>query len=155
MRRIRVATFFAVALALASTAVAEKAPMTPEELLETSTHVVTGTVNAVYERTEIDGDWKYRHRVAEIKVAKCEKGDDIKADGLVYVRYWTRGWVGQGQMPPSTAGHRPSPDAGDQVRVYVAKNAYDGFTRDNNDGGFNVIGRDGFEIIKAADEAGK
>ena len=38
---------------------------------------------------------------------------------------------------------RRIPKEGDRVRVYLARNAYDGFG-DNGDGGFNVIGANGF-----------
>jgi hypothetical protein len=31
--------------------------------------------------------------------------------------------------------------------VYLARNAYDGYTFDNKDGGFNVIGANGFETL--------
>ena len=127
---------------------AEKVPMSPDELRKTATHIVTGQVVAVYERTETAGDWKYTKYVAEVRVGTCEKGDGIKKDDLVYVRYWHRSWIGQGQVPPSTAGHRGLPAAGATMRVYLARNAYDGFTRDNHDGGFNVIGADGFEAMK-------
>jgi len=34
------------------------------------------------------------------------------------------------------------------VLIYLAKNAYDGFTRDNHDGGFNVIGANGFCAVE-------
>ncbi|MBX7106019.1 MAG: hypothetical protein K1X57_18195 [Gemmataceae bacterium] len=127
---------------------AEKVPMSPEELRKTATHVVTGQVVAVYERTESVGDWKYTKYVAEVRVDTCEKGDGIKKDDLVYARYWRRAWIGQGEVPPSTAGHRGLPTAGATIRVYLARNAYDGFTRDNHDGGFNVIGANGFEAMK-------
>jgi hypothetical protein len=119
---------------------AEKAPMSREELRKTATHLVTGQVAAVYERTEAAGDWKYTRYVAEVRVGECEKGDGIKKDDLVYVRYYKRAWVGKGRMPPSSAGHSGTPSEGEFVRVYLARNAYDGFTSDNNDGGFNVIG---------------
>ena len=99
------------------------------------------------------GDWKYTRFVAEIRVDECEKGDGVKKGELVYVRYYRRAWVGAGEQPPSSSGHTGLPAAGDAVRVYLARNAYDGFTPDNTDGGFNVIGGNGFE--KLAPAAGK
>ena len=138
------------ALALAGSAWAEKAPLSPEELRKTATHVVVGQVTAVYTRTETSGDWKYTRYVAEVRVAETEKGDGLNKGDLVYARYWHRQWVGAGKQPPSTAGHWPVPAAGATVRVYLARNAYDGFTFDNTDGGFNVIGGNGFEPLKPA-----
>jgi hypothetical protein len=132
---------------------AEKVDMGPEDLRRTATHVVVGKVAAVYERQESSGDWKYTHYVAEVRVLKVEKGADLKKGGLVYARYWRRSWQGSGRQPPSTAGHRGLPAAGDTVRVYLARNAYDGFTFDNKDGGFNVIGANGFEAVKTGQPA--
>jgi len=139
-----------VVLAVVATARAEKAPLSPEDLLKTATHVVVGQVTAIYTRTETAGDWQYTHYVAEVRVAEAEKGDGLKKGDLVYARYWHRGWVGKTKQPPSTSGHTGTPGKGDTVRVYMAKNAYDGFTEANHDGGFNVIGGNGFETMKPA-----
>ena len=142
--------FSVIASALLVTAVrAEKPQMSPEELRETATDVVTGKVMAIYARAETSGDWKYTKYVAEIRVDGCEKGDGARQGNLVYARYWTRGWIGKGEVPPSTAGHRDLPRDGEVLRVYMARNAYDGFGSDNKDGGFNVIGANGFEKLKA------
>jgi hypothetical protein len=126
---------------------AEKVDMSPEELRKTATHVVTGQVTAVYARTATEGDWKYTRYVAEVRVGECEKGGGIKKGDLVYARYWRRAWIGKGRVPPSTSGHRGLPRHGESLRVYLARNAYDGFG-DNKDGGFNVIGANGFEKLK-------
>lgn len=128
---------------------AEKVPMSPEELRKTATHIVTGQVVGVYERTETSGDWKYTKYVAEVRVGECEKGDGLSKGDPVYIRYWTRSWIGKGQIPPSTVGHRDLPGDGNLIRVYLSRNAYDGFG-DNKDGGFNVIGANGFEKLKSA-----
>ncbi|HKB05713.1 MAG TPA: hypothetical protein VKD90_26070 [Gemmataceae bacterium] len=137
------------ALVLAGTAHAEKVPLSPEELRKTATHVVVGQVAAVYARTETAGDWKYTHYVAEVRVAETEKGDGLKKGDLVYARYWQRQWVGRDKQPPSTIGHRGLPSNGETIRIYLARNAYDGFGN-TNDGGFNVIGANGFEPHKPA-----
>ena len=142
----------AVVVALVAPVRAEKVPLSPEELLKTATHVVTGKVAAVYSRTATEGDWKYTRYVAEVRVGECAKGDGVKKGELVYARYWQRTWVGSGQMPPNTIGHRGLPAADDTVRVYLARNAYDGFTTENKDGGFNVIGANGFEAVKPASD---
>jgi len=129
-------------------AVAEKVDLSPEQLRKTATHVVVGEVLAVYERTDQDGSWKRTRHVAEVRVSDCEKGEGLKSGDLVYVRYWRRAWQGPGAPPPSTNGHRGLPAEGERVRVYLARNAYDGFGEDNQDGGFNVIGANGFEKLK-------
>jgi len=135
---------------LAGLAHAEKSPLSPDELRETATHVITGRVAAVFERTEVAGDWKYIRFVAEVRVDGCEKGDGIHKGELLYVRYYSRAWVGAGEQPPSSPGHTGLPSAGNAVRLYLARNAYDGFTSDNTDGGFNVIGGNGFEKLTRA-----
>jgi hypothetical protein len=136
--------------ALACDLRAEKVDMTPEELQRTATHVVVGKVLAVYERPESAGNWRYTRYVAEVRVEKAEKGDGLKPGELVYARYWRKAWAGPGQPPPDTAGHRGLPAVGDTTRIYLARNAYDGFTFENKDGGFNVIGANGFEALTPA-----
>jgi len=149
MSRWLVIAPFVIFLATALPLRAEKVPLSPEELRSTATHVVVGKVTAVYARTETSGDWKYTHYVAEVQIAETEKGEGLKKGDLVYARYWQRQWVSKAEQPPSTIGHRGLPGQGQMIRVYLAKNAYDGFGN-TNDGGFNVIGANGFEEVKAA-----
>jgi hypothetical protein len=111
------------ATALAAPVRAEKVDMSPEQLRETATHVITGLVNAIYARDDTLGDWKYTWYVAEIRVAECEKGDGIKRDDLVYARYWQRVWIGKGEVPPSTANHRGLPSTDEFHRIYLARNS--------------------------------
>ena len=76
-----------------------------------------------------------------------EKGEGLATGGLVYARYWTRRFAGR-MPPPSTNGHRGIPEEGNRMRIYLARNAYDGFG-ETKDGGFNVIGANGFEKLPA------
>jgi len=134
--------------AIVSIAKAEKIDLSPAQLLKTATHVIDGQVLAVYERTETHGDWRYTKCLAEVRVDTCDKGEGLKKGDLIYVRYWQREWIGKGDVPPSTIGHRGLPKDHETMRIYLARNAYDGFSNDNNDGGFNVIGANGFEKLK-------
>lgn len=127
-------------------AAAERANLSADALREASTHAVLGKVGAIYSRKSTEANWHYTRFVAEVQVHEVEKGDGVAANDLVYVRYWTRTWAGAGAMPPSASGHRGLPQEGDVVRIYLARNAYDGFSKDNNDGGFNVFGANGFEV---------
>jgi hypothetical protein len=149
MRITIVVITLAVAAVLAGIALGEKVDMSPKALRDTATHVVTGEVVAVYSRVETAGEWRYTRYVAEVKVATVEKGEGIAKGSLAYVRYWTRAWVGRRPMPPSTTGHRGLPEAGEKHRIYLARNAYDGFAsaEENSDGGLNVIGANGFEKL--------
>ncbi|MHC5019445.1 MAG: hypothetical protein ACYTGX_04925 [Planctomycetota bacterium] len=136
---------------------AEKVDMTPAQLKKAATHVVTGKVTAIYKRTERKGKWDYSRFCAEVQIAGIEKGDGLSKETPVYVRYWTRAYNGWGSAPPSTNGHRGLPTEGQTLRIYLARNAYDGFDvkKDNSDGGFNVIGANGFEKLPAKAAAKK
>ncbi len=136
--------FVVVSSCVISVARAEKVDLSPQELREMATHVVTGHVNMIFQQTLALDDWQYTLYVAELRIAECTKGDGLAAGNLMYARYWQQQWIGNGDAPPSTSGHRGLPDEGDFVRVYLSRNAYDGFG-DNSDGGFNVIGANGFE----------
>jgi hypothetical protein len=133
----------------AGAALAEKPLSSADDLRGMATDVIVGQVAAVYERVESDANWKSTSYVAEIRVQKCEKGDVLRKGDLAYVRYWRRSWIGKGNPPPGTSGHIGLPSTKDTVRVYLARNAYDGFTNENHDGGFNVIGVNGFEKVEA------
>src|SRR5262245_7101326 len=149
MPRWLLITSLAIVLATALPIRAEKVPLSPEELRKTATHVVVGQVTAVYTRPETSGNYRYTHFIAEVRVTETEKGDGLKKGEPVYVRYWQRQWIGRDKQPPDTIGHRGLPNQGETIRVYMARNAYDGFGN-TNDGGFNVIGANGFEPVKAA-----
>jgi hypothetical protein len=128
---------------------AEKAGYTPDQLREVATHVVVGKVVAIYERTKIDKERETTNYVAEIQISKCEKGDELEPGDLVYARYWHSKWLPDATPVPGTSGHAGLPAEGETLRVYLAQNAYDGFNKGNDDGGFNVIGTNGFERLKA------
>jgi hypothetical protein len=149
MRRFaRVLTIALVwGMGLAAAARAEKVDMTPEEMQKTATHIVVGKATQIFARTEKAGNYEYTRYVAEVRIDKLEKGDGFKAGDLMYVRYWHKRWLGPGDPPPDTSGHRGEPAPGDTMRFYTSKNAYDGFgtTKDN---GYNVLGANGFEKVK-------
>ena len=125
----------------------ESVPLTPGQLGTTSTHVIRGKVTAVDERTESTGDWKDTKDVAEVRVEDCEKGDGVEKGDLADARDWQKEWVGKGQAPPSASRHEGLPSDGETLRVYMARDATDGFG-ENKDGGFSVIGPNGFEKLK-------
>ena len=129
-----------------SLALAEKRPYSKKELEETATHIVVGKVQAIYSRTEREGNYEYVRKVAEVKIDKVEKGKI--SEGLVYVRYWSREWKGLGLPPPGGQSYEPQPKKGQPCRFYLAKNAYDGWSKDENqDGGYNVVYVNGVEPI--------
>lgn len=135
----------AVLLVCQTNAQAEKAPLSKRELEETATHIVVGRVQAIYSRSEQRGNYEYTHRIAEVKVDDTEKGE--AAGKLIHVRYLSIRWKGAGLMPPGPSGHFPRPQVGEKFRIYLARDAYDGFSKNNDDGGFNVIYGNGFEPL--------
>ncbi len=125
---------------------AEKVNMRPAELRKTATHVIVGEVAQIYERMEASEEWNTTYYLAEVRIKNVEKGEGIKADELVYVRYWHRERAPNRPIRPSTNGHRGLPAKGETLRIYLARNAYHGFGM-TNDGGFDVIGANGFEKL--------
>jgi hypothetical protein len=125
---------------------AEIVPKTPEQMAKMATHIVQGKVRGIYTSTGKAGNYAQTYYVAELGIDQVEKGEGLKAGGLVYVRYWTQYWAGPGSPPPGTNGHRGLPKVGDAVRVYLVNKGYDG-GGDVKDGGFNVVFADGFEAL--------
>jgi hypothetical protein len=145
---MRTMAVLALAACMVASAHAEKVDTPPAALRKEATHVIVGTVKAIYSRTTEDGNWRTTRYVAEVQVGDVEKGEGVSEGGLLYVRYWqVAKWLGKGAMPPGAGGHRGLPTEGQTLRIYLARNAYDGFTKENDDGGFNVLGANGFEAI--------
>ncbi len=137
----------AVLLLLACPAPAEKAPYSTEQLESTATHIVVGKVQAIYTRTEREGNYEYVRKVAEVKIDKLEKGKG--PSGVIYVRYFDRHWKGKGLVPPGGGSHWPQPKKGGIYRFYLARNAYDGWsTEGTKDGGYNVVYVNGVQSVE-------
>ena len=142
-----------MAFGSSSTTFAEKPLMSPAQLRSAATHVVRGTVTTVSSRTVRNGSFSVTQFVAEVRVLAVEKGEGVAIETPLYARYWTQTWLGPGPMPSGTNGHTGLPTEGQTLRIYLARNAYDGFGDDNKDGGFNVIGTNGFEALRAEEVA--
>ena len=131
---------------------AAKAPSSKEHLEKIATHVVVGKVLTIYSYKEREGipvvsGYEYDRKVAEVKIDKVEKGK--MSESLVYVRYWSREWKGLGLPPPGGQSYEPQPKKGQTCRFYLVKNAYDGWSKDENqDGGYNVVYVNGIQPIK-------
>jgi hypothetical protein len=147
MKTTRLAVSIGIFVLIACGVYAEKIDWPPARLRDTATHVIVGTVATIYASRATDKEWDTTSYLAEVRIETVEKGEGIKAGDLVYVRYWHRSWVAGKIPPPATNGHRGLPKPGESLRIYLARNAYDGFGA-TNDGGFNVIGANGFEKLK-------
>ena len=145
-------TFASFQLFFVSLSQAAKAPSSKQQLETIATHVVVGKVQALYSLKEREGaplvsGYEYDHKVAEVKVEKVEKGKI--SESLVYVRYWSRKWKGIGLPPPGGQSYENQPKKDQTCRFYLAKNSYDGFSKDENqDGGYNVVYVNGVQPIK-------
>ena len=134
-----------------SSASGAKAPSSKEQLEKIATHVVVGKVRAIYSYKEREGipvlsGYEYDRKVAAVKIEKIEKGKI--AESLVYVRYWSRNWKGLGLPPPGGQSYENQPKKGGTCRFYLAKNAYDGWSKGSQDGGYNVVYVNGIQPIK-------
>jgi len=128
-----------------------KAPSSKQQLETIATHIVVGKVQAVYSYKEQEGiplvsGYEYDHKVAEVKIEKVEKGKI--SESLVYVRYWSRKWIGLGFPPPGGQSYENQPKKGQAYRFYLAKNSFDGWKDGNKDGGFNVVYVNGIQPIE-------
>ena len=132
-------------------AVAEKPLSSPAQLAAGATHVVRGDVVRVLTRVRRTGTWEDTDYVAEVKVAAVEKGEGIRLDRPLYARYWRKDWKGPGYPPPGTGGHSGLPREGAAVRLYLARNANDGFGTGRYDGGYDVIGKNGIQTLTPAE----
>ncbi len=140
------ATIMLVALLAPLAAHAEKVDTPSAAMREGATNVIVGLVKAIYTRTVREGKWRVTRHLAEVEVAKDEKGSLKKGD-LAYVRYWRRSWAAFGSPPPSTGGHRGVPKEGETLRIYAVSKGYNGFGH-TTDGGLDVYGANGFERLK-------
>lgn len=104
---------------------------------------MTGEVTAVYQRTETTGDSKYTWYVVHVRVEECENGDTVKKGDLVYAGYWLNEWIGKVEQPPSHSGHLGLWSHGQSLHVHMLHYTTGGLG-ENNDGGFGVIGPNGF-----------
>ena len=114
-----------VAFFISGTVHAEVPLMSKEELKERATHVVVGVVQRIFSTTTERENWRDTTFVAEIAVAKVEKGDRIQPSDVVYARYWNKACIGKGDPDPHASGHT-GPAKGATVRAYLSlrKGAY-------------------------------
>ena len=136
-----------VSLLVLPSAKGAKADYSKKQLEQVATHIVVGKVQAIYSRTEREGNYEYDRKMAEVKIDKVEKGKI--SESLVYVRYWSRTWKDLGLPPPGGQSYETQPKKEQTCRFYLAKNAYDGWSQnENKDGGFNVVYVNGVQPIK-------
>ena len=145
---------FCVLALLAGAPRAEKASSSPEELFERATHVVVGEVTGIDVRRELDLPWEVDRYVVTVSVDGIEKAPEGFDSRVLEARCWFRTWRGPGPMPADTRGHWPLPAVGDRVRLHAVAEGYNGFG-ETTDGGMDVFGRNGWELLVSGPHAGE
>ncbi|HAC09729.1 MAG TPA: hypothetical protein DCG14_08755 [Phycisphaerales bacterium] len=140
VRTLAVCTLFMVGSADAAR---REVPLrAPQQLLEMSTDVVLARVLPDVEiETSTDGGWSRRDFTFSLLVEDVEKGGAKRGD-RIEATAWHRAWVGLGDPPPSSAGHRPLPLAGEVARFHL---------RRTDDGVLEVVLPNGVELATSAD----
>ena len=116
--------------------------LTPQQLLGNSTDVVLARVLPELEiKTSSEGGWSRRDFTFSLLVEDVEKGEAKRGD-RIDVTAWHRAWVGLGDPPPSSAGHRPLPLAGEIARFHL---------RRTDEGVLEVVLPNGVELATSAD----
>ena len=139
-------------LVLATEVTAERPNLSPDQLQNEATHVVTGTVKAAYSRdveTRRQGPGTVEtHTVLEIEVDAVEKGGGVRPGDVIYARCWRVKKSGEGPRPPGAGGHR-IPTAAGRVRAYLARGEY--LPTGQEDNGLAVVYPNG---VKSLDGGG-
>lgn len=148
---MRVFGTLVVLFAFAAVARAERVPLSAEELKAEATHVVTGTVKAIYSQ-EAESDLYGKGTLVtryllEIEVDGVEKGTGVEKGELVYARCWRLKKHGEHGRVPGPSGHFGIPAQGEKVRAYVARGKYSATAQD--DRGTAVVYPNGIESLKA------
>jgi len=127
---------FIASLCLVVTARAVKVDL-PGQAEKESSHILTGTVTAIYSKTVRDASYEWTHCVAAIRIESIQKGEGFKTGDLIFVRYINSNrWIGKGVPPPGPGGHNNVPAEGERRKVCLSRNA---------DGGFDVYYVSGFQ----------
>jgi hypothetical protein len=109
------------------TSMAEIPNLSSEQLQKNADVIVTGKVAAIYTRPESQGDYEYSHRIAEIVVDEVRQGQDMRAGDRLYVRYWSKRFVGEGNPETGHFGHRGVPAEGERAVAHLKGNRNDGY----------------------------
>jgi hypothetical protein len=137
------------ALLILAAARAERAPLGPDQLKAEATHVVTGTVKAIYAKdaeSDLYGKGTVETRyLLEIEVAGVEKGAGLEKGDIVYARCWRLKKRGATGLVPGPSGHFEIPAEGARVRVYLAKGKYS--PTGQTDNGWAVVYPNGVETL--------
>lgn len=134
-------------------AISAEAPRSKQQLKKMASHIVVGKILGIYEKKEKIKDddgfsWERTRSVAEVQIERTEKGEGIDKKNPLYIKYWSQ--RANGFFPvPGLTGQWENFKEGDSLRIYLAKQVTDGY-KVNQDGGYHVIGPNGFEKPKSS-----
>lgn len=126
-----------VAAFIASSIRAEVPLLTPDELQQDAKQIVTGKVQRVYTtEKKLDKSYVDTLYAVEVVVSAVEKGEDIAADQVIFVKAWqmkkrARGWAG-----PSGQDLIPKP--GQVVKLYLT----------GGNGSYDALSPNGIRALK-------
>ena len=142
MRKIVIAAALAALFACAAAVRAEIPNRSPEQLRQDASHILTGTVRAVYSfESPVENEREHAvfgQYAAEILIDAVEKGEGLAPKTVTYVRFRKLlrapdGWAGG-------SGSRLIPATGSRVRAFVRREA---------DGTVELVLPNGFEVLDA------
>ena len=107
-----------LSLLVAGTAGAEVPLRTPEQLEATATDIVLGVVESRTIDESSDGQFRRRAFRFQVRVEEVLKGELERGD-VIPVGAWTQTWIGVGDPPAGSNGHRPLPLEGELARFFV------------------------------------
>ena len=140
-RRSRFRAAFCLVFAVAATtAFAEIANRSPEELRNDADIIVVGTVQEIHAQRTTDELWDDQVGKVLFLVEKLEKGRGVRPGDQLKIGFWTKHWVGpSADTPPYGSGHHvPKPDPKAKIRVFIEI---------KDDGSYEVLLPNGFEEL--------
>src|SRR5688572_9556404 len=129
-----IAVLLLLATALARAAIPK---LSPDELKQRATHIVTGEVRAVYSLESGERpDYADRKFCVELTPSAVEKGEGLKEGRALYVRTWKpakrpQAWTG-------SQGQNKIPEPNQRVRLYL---------KESKDGALDLLDPNGVEFI--------
>jgi hypothetical protein len=125
-----------VFLCLAASTHAVKVDL-PGQAEKQSSHIVTGTITAIYTRVAREGQYEVTHAVAAVRIESLQKGEGFKTGDLIFVRYITAIRLIGATGPHIGAGpHENLPGEGQRKKVCFNQ---------GKDGGLDVYYVSGFQ----------
>lgn len=132
-----------IAAVLTTTARADIATKSPQELTEIADEIVLGVVESRSMAESTNGSWLERDFTYQVRVEDGSEKGDLERGDVIQVRAANRRWTGSDPMPPSGTGHSPLPIVGELARFHLVRIA--------GEDAFMVVLPNGVELSMEAD----